>query len=183
MKRWVASGLVVVAVVGWWLWPESEPVAFEAPTTEVARWLPRSVEQVPTEPVLAEQVAWTRQVRALGIACELPMRTVCDGGRCAAMTQVPLLNHPMGWAQMLGQSPALVASVVAGDLGLPDRVLPCRSAIRDMGMRTVARSTGGGELWCLVEGDDPAGLCDQLAGGEGFVEGADRIVELRPPGS
>lgn len=182
MKRAVVlTGAVVALLALWAALPDAEPVAFDPPSVDVARWEPLDLPA--DDEVLAEQVSWAREARALGIACDLPLRTTCEGDRCAAMTEVPMVDNPGGWAWMGVRSPKLVLSVVAGDLGLPDRISPCRGAIRDMGMRTVARAHDGGELWCLVEGDDPEGLCDRLSGQPGFVASADRIVELREPGT
>lgn len=127
------------------------------------------------------------QIDQVSRDCGLELKTACEGGVCASVAEVPPLDHPAGWAVMAWRSPSLVAAVVAGDLGLPDRSLPCRTSVRGLGQARIhARATGSGEFWCLVDGAESAGeLCDRLAGFDvgGFSEGTDRIVELRAPGT
>lgn len=184
---WLASAGLVDDPVGAAVERRSQPGPVELPP--VARSAAGPVEAGPVAEPRVSEAVWERRVTAVRDSCGLAVQTGCVDGRCVSLTTVPPLDHPMGWVAMARRSPRLVAAVVAGDLGLPDRVLPCREAIRGLGpTETLARAHGGGEAWCLAQnGEADRGLCDQLSkellgAAVGFEEGVDRRVELRPPG-
>lgn len=193
----VAVGVVSLAVAGWWLARGTGGPLAAAPAP-AARIRPSvaAADPVVGDPaahdVPAATGSWEAAVGGVAERCDLDLARACDGATCVAILEVPSLDGPVGWARMAWRSPSLVAAVVAGDLGLPDRAMPCRDAIRDLppgGIR--ARAAGEGEVWCLTATPDaPAAsaLCDALSADTygldpGFSAGTDRIVELRPPGA
>ncbi len=185
-----------LGVAAWWVW-RPDDAALPAPeppdrpdvhgVSEPVR-PPRPDPGGPGGASPFREGAWIGAVDEVGRACDLDLARACDGRGCAALARVPRLDTPWGWVRLGRRSPALVAAVVAGDLGLPDRALPCRASIRALSGTTLARAHGDGELWCAVDRPSAAALCDRLAAEAtgapaGFAAGADRVVELRPPGT
>lgn len=189
----VVVGVVALAVAAWSVVRPGTVAPVEPrprPANDVARPVAQGADPVPVEPGEADVGA--AAVARVAERCDLGLERACDGATCVSVLEVPALDGPVGWARMGWRSPALVAAVLAGDLGLPDRVLPCRDAIRDLPTGAIrARAAGEGEVWCLVEppdATDAAARCDALSLETyglvpGFATGTDRIVELRPPGA
>jgi hypothetical protein len=185
MRRWLVGIVGIGAVVWLWLRPAPEVAAVPVAVAERVDGHQPAVQARPEATVAAEP-EWSVAVASVERDCGLGMRSVCEGPDCVSLLSVPPLDGVGGWLALSRSSPALVAAVVAGELGLPDDALACRAAVRSLGDRRIlARVHDGGEVWCLTAGDGPGrALCDAATGGVlDFAGGEDRVVELRPPGT
>ena len=181
MKRVLPILALLMGGVAWLAWPSPEPsVEVEAPgrvglpAPAVSMASPEAV--VEADPV---EDAWVDAVEPVTRDCGLGLRTRCADGTCVSVAAVPPLQGVGGWLAMARTSPALVAAVVAGEVGLPDDAVACRSAVRGLGDREIlARAADGGEVWCLTDGSaDGRDLCDAVTGLD-FASGEDRVVLL-----
>ncbi len=181
-------GAVAAGMAAWLLWPSTEVlgVVAEASAPTRAAGAPRA----PTGPVESGQGAevepapvvegFARRVEAVAASCGLDAQPVCEGATCVVLLEMPDMESPLGWAEVLWRSPRFVLSTAARDLGLSEDLLPCGVAIDGLsGGATVVESPGGEELWCTGDGPGVEALCEQVSGVEGFAAPDARRLSFR----
>jgi len=185
----VLVGAVAAGMAAWLLWPSTEVqgVVAEASSSTPNAGVPlapgrpvegeQGVEAEPSAPIVE---GFARRVEAVAASCGLDAQPVCEGATCVVLLEMPDMESPLGWAEVLWRSPRFVLSTAARDLGLSEDLMPCGVAIDGLsGGATVVESPGGEELWCTGDGPGMEALCEQVSGVEGFAAPDARRLSFR----